>query len=534
MIFISSLYSYAQFTNAKATWSSSFPNKPGYLMYATSDASIVVGTNTTDAAVMDGKSGKVLWRNDFNTMLGSKKCDLQYVMDEAGVLFLYSTKDVLHVLDINTGQELWKSDSFKNINLNSVIYLPELKSFVIVTKDALHLIEAQTGKKLWRTEKFRGAVAHNYFDKSRNELILLNYKTSWGALASGYKNQIMSIDVRTGNVNWEQEYFGVIHINKKTNKPVFDMMVKDDHVYLMIQGLQVLDRNSGLELWKADYDLFDTKVLLGMPDHAYFYKGIAYPLIEKDAVYLVYNKPAGGKVLIQKLDKRSGNLLWEHKVDGRNNPVPTLKLVDGKLIAQLGGRINVVSPVKVGTSYLYESKYKWDGKFGIIALDEKTGQVAWEFKKLDDRITNVEVIDDKVFFADSKLLRSVHVASGNMVSSVPVKTLKCGNPFEILVRDNKVICVGDNGLAGVNSVDMKPLFNVVHSKAGDHSNATGNTYLLKNDKMISFVDLLSGKVLGMYKYEKGGKYSVGNNGATVTTISAKAVQRFDFASNLLP
>jgi outer membrane protein assembly factor BamB len=503
----------AQVSIANPVWKSNFPNKPGFLLYTTSDGNYVVGTNTTNAAVLDGKSGKLKWNANFESLLGTKKCDIQYVMDEAGVLLLYRSKgrsDMLHVIDLETGKELWNSEKFQKLALSSIIYLPELGNFIINTSDVFCMIEARTGNELWQTSKFTGSVAYSKFDIERNELLLLNYKTSWGALLSGYKNQIMSINVATGDVNWEQSYFGVMHINPRSNKPVFEMIVDDNEIYLMVMGLQVLDRNTGKEKWRTEFDLFDQKANLGAPGYTYFYKGIAYPHITEDAVYLVYNKLASSKVNIQKLNKSNGNLLWEYRVDGKNTPVPTLKVADGKLIVQLGGRINIVGPQKVGSTWITSSKYKWVGNFGVLALDLTDGKVIWEHKKLSDQITNVEVSGDKVFFADAKKLYAANLSDGELIKSADVKKIKCGAPFEIVVNGDHVFCIGQQGLGSVRSTDFSLDWSIASSKTDDHSEQSGNLYLLKGDKAMHLVNLTNGKIAATYKYAKGVKYSLLN------------------------
>ena len=76
-------------------------------MYANSDGRYIVGSTTTDVAVLDGDSGKLLWQANFQDKLGSKKCEIQYVMDDAGVFLVHNKRgknDVLHVMDLNTGR----------------------------------------------------------------------------------------------------------------------------------------------------------------------------------------------------------------------------------------------------------------------------------------------------------------------------------------------------------------------------------------------------------------------------------------------
>jgi outer membrane protein assembly factor BamB len=522
-----------QVSNVSATWKSTFPNNPNLLMYANSDGRYIVGSSSTDVSVLDGTNGKLLWKANFQEKLGSKKCEMQYVMDDAGILLLYNKRgnnDVMYVVDLHTGEELWNTDRFEKLRLSSIQYLKEKKGFMITTKDGLSLYDGRTGNRIWNVDRWSGSLARMIYDAGKDELIMLNYKTSWGALLSGYKNQIMSVNASNGIVNWAQEYFGVMHINPRTDKPVFDMDVKDNHIYLMINGLEVLDRNTGNKLWKTEYEVFDQKVPIGAPGMIYFYNGVAKPLITKDAVYLVYNRPAGGKVAVQKLDLNSGNMLWEYRVEGKNNPVPKLILTNERLLVQLGGRINIVGPEKVGNSYITTSKYKWIGNFGVVALNPANGQEIWKQSKMKDQLSNIEMVDNLVYYADAKALYAVNIQDGSDKGNVPVKTLKCGAPFEVLRAGNRIVVAGNAGMSGVNAEDLKVVYTNVDSKVADYSEQSGDYYLMKADKAMSIVDIHSGNKAAVYKWIKGAKWALVNDDKTLMVITSKEAQRFDLAS----
>jgi outer membrane protein assembly factor BamB len=521
----------AQVSGATATWKAPFPNKPNFLMYANSDGRYILGSTTSDVAVLDGASGKLLWQANFQDKLGSKKCEIQYVMDDAGVFLVYNKRgknDVLHVMDLNTGEELWNTDQFEKLKLSSILYLKEKKGFMIVTKDGLTLFDARTGNTIWNVARWSGSVARMVYDDAKDELVILNYKTSWGALFSGYKNQIMALNSATGEVKWEQSYFGVIHVNPRTGRLVFDMDVVGDHIYLMINGLQVLDRNTGRELWRTEYEMFDQKVPIGTPGYIYFYGGIARPLITKDAVYLVFNQPAGGKVAVQKLDLKSGNMEWEYRVDGRNNPVPNLRLAEGKLLVQLGGRINIVAPDKNGN---YSSKYKYEGKFGVLALDPDTGKEVWSQTKMKDQLSNIEVVGDNVYYADGKALYAVNIKDGSSTGSVPVKALKCGSPFEVLRTGNRIVVAGTGGMGGIDAGTMKVAYAIGDKKVGEGSEQMGRYYLLKGDKAMSIVDIETGTKAAVYKWTKGAKWAMVNEDNTLMVITSKEAQRYDLGKS---
>jgi outer membrane protein assembly factor BamB len=520
----------AQVTVANQAWKTAFPNKPDFLRYATPNGGYIIGTSKTDAAVIDARSGSLLWQANFESKLGTKKCDLQQVIEDAGVLLVYRKKgnaDILHVLDLNTGEELWQTERFENLYLSSIKYISELSGFVIATKSHLTLLDARTGVQKWENSKFTGSVAYLQYNQDRNDIITLNYKTSWGALLSGYKNQIMSIDAGTGKVNWEEEYFGVLQIHPTSGRPVFDIVINKDYIYVMIMGLQVLDRNTGKEIWKTDYDLFDSRPNLGAPGYTYTFKGVAYPLIVGEHVYLVYNKPASKKVKIKKFECSTGNMLWEYDVEGRNNPVPTLKYVDGKIIAQMGGLVNIVGPQKVGESYITVSNHKWVGNFGVLALDAESGTVVWNQKKLSKRITNIVVNDSKVIFADAKNLYELNVSDGKQSRSVGVKTIKSGAPLRLIVYKENLYCLGEGGMGNLNLNTLTYVSNAAMSGTTANSEMVGEKYVIKGKKQLHVLDMNSGKISATYKYSKSYSYNLINNGSAIVVTSKKEAMRFN-------
>ncbi|MBK8872492.1 MAG: hypothetical protein IPN13_00730 [Bacteroidetes bacterium] len=70
--------------------------------------------------------------------------------------------------------------------------------------------------------------------------------------------------------------------------------------------------------------------------------------------------------------------------------MPALFNENGKVIAQIGGLVNkqtverVVTKDQYGTTTTIYYNYEWDfiGSYGIIALDEATGNKAWRSENL--------------------------------------------------------------------------------------------------------------------------------------------------------
>ena len=511
-----------------AVWTGDFPNKADQLRYPGPNGDWLIGTTQTDACVLNGNTGKIIWNESFSNITGSKKVDIQYVMDEAGVLFLYDKKggkDNLSCLDLMTGKLLWQSDHFEGLRLSSVIYMPELKSFVLAAKDGFYMMNARSGEIKWVVDRFRGAVADAIYDPDQNEIIVLNYKTSWGALLSGYKNQMMAIDVASGTVKWETEYFGVIHNKPYSGGLVFDWELYEDKILLMVQGLQVIDRKTGKELWRADFDLFDTK---GLGGSTYVYNSIAYPLVADDAVYLIYNKPSSGKVLLQKLDINTGQPKWELKLDGKNPVVPQIQLVDNKLILQIGGLVSIEGTDTKGVAF---QKTRWDGPFGVMVVDANNGNMLWKNYDFKNRSMPIVAEGDKLYTADEKKVYTLDINSGKELASLAVKDLKVGEPQWFGENKDRIMYLGEDGLALLDGATGKMVGSIPAKGTFWSSHRDHNYFLVNSDKSLQYVRLSDAKVLMNVKHEKGLRFITAQEGQTVFIMTKKGISRYNVGSS---
>lgn len=506
------------------TWTKPNPNKADFLRHSFPDGDLLVITTRSEACAMNGKTGEIIWQKTFSDIISSKKVDVQYVNQDAGIIFLYDKrmgKDLLACLDLHTGNLLWQTDRFEGFRIGNIVYIPEVKSFVLTAKDGFHMLDARTGEIKWSTDRFRGALADKHYDSNNNELLALNYKTSWGALFSGFKNQLMSIDAQTGKVNWEAEYFGVIHTSPFSRRLVFDWEITPEHIILMIQGVQVIDRKTGKEIWKSDFNFYDVKGL----GNTYIYGGVTYPLIDGEFMYLVYNKPMSGKVMLQKLRMRDGSIVWETKLEGRNPVIPYMKLVDGNLVLQVGGLVTIEGSNSKGETF---QNVRWDGPFGVMVVNAENGSVVWQNTKLKKRSIAPLVHNNQVITADEKALYIFDLASGNLVKTVNIKEIKAGAPVDISMYDNKVLFLGENGLTVLDAQSMLVKFNVPLKKLyGRVSERFYDHYYLANKKQRQYLRLSDGSVPLKFNQEKNSLTIIANKGKTVFYMNKKGISRYD-------
>src|SRR5690606_2085213 len=120
-------------------------------------------------------------------------------------------KDKMACIDVMTGQLLWITSKYQNVEEENVVYIDELNAFGITTKDAFTMIKARSGEEMWTTQKFKGIVGAYSYRPSTGEIVMINMKaTAIGSLFAGLKNQIVKINTKNGDVIWDQTYRGIV------------------------------------------------------------------------------------------------------------------------------------------------------------------------------------------------------------------------------------------------------------------------------------------------------------------------------------
>src|SRR5690606_32502954 len=127
---------------------------------------------------------------------------------------------------------------------------------------------------------------------------------------------------------------------------------------------------------------------------------------------------------VEKHDLESGKLLWaSEKITGALS-MPNLYVANGKVLLQIGGKVQVQEIKQETRSNPMGGSYKemvayiyWDYKAqknGVLAIDDKTGQTSWRSEKFDKRITDLIIHEDKsVFVGDGDQFYGYDIASGN-------------------------------------------------------------------------------------------------------------------------
>jgi hypothetical protein len=471
--------------------------------------------------VIDDKTGNELFRSN---AYGGTDADNNYAF-LTGMLDNYFEslhafavlnieKSTIDMLDAKTGKVLWS----KPAGASASVGKPEgLDVCYSMSSDALTYYVAKTGevissdKLLQYTETTSGKQkvldAGVVYDEAKNFEIKLTYQKRILGGAKGSKRDITvtCTKISDGSYVWGTTFKGIVVSTLVTLEDLINISMVNGKVFVMYEGITVLDENDGKILWNAEFDNSDVSLGLKAKQEI----GIsAMPIVDGNAVYVVDLKTGND---IKKYDATTGKIIWESPKMGKDPVVPQMIVSNGVLIAQLGGRINVQTyiPGSGSNPDVYKSEYKFVGPFGLKAYDTNTGAVLWETStmkdilkdKFSDGITNLVVAGNNVIVCSDKNLFSFDAKTGKANYATGMDAYKIGNPITLDINpaDGKIYVICDKGIAAFTGNDGK---NIYATKVGEIISdfVRGDNYFvwIGEDEFAGF-DLETGKVKGKFK-----------------------------------
>ncbi len=532
-------------------WESEFENKASFLSLTNANGSTILGTDDNSASVLNS-DGKPVWNGDYKKITTNKTNNSEYQFaifkaNGGGYLFLFDARtfgaDKVACIDMQSGKELWNSEQYQNLiqkkgaktiegsdqgELETVKYISELDAFLISQKASVILVKANTGEKIWETNRFKGGVGKYVYDAKRNEIIMVNFKpTALGSLFAGFKNQLVKINAVNGEVLWDATFIGAVEKELVTRRAIIDLWVKDNQVFVYLNGLMAFDYKNGQKLWESIYETDMDKgggvSLFGGGSQKKIYRTIADPLYTKDAVYLVILGTRDRTKYIEKHDLQSGKLLWaSEKITGALS-MPNIYKTGDKVMVQVGGKVQIqeIKTNKDGTTYSVYWAYR-DQKNGVLALDDKNGTTAWRSEKFDKRITDLIIDNDKtVFVGDGDEFYGYDIASGKQLFDVKHNDAKVGRATDVVDFNDKVVVLSEKGLAAYNKKDGSRAYASEKIKGVDYFYHIGNNYFLRdqrNSKNIIYgIDMTNGEIKGSVESKGKGGSPLYGNGIDITT-----------------
>src|SRR5690606_12240887 len=346
------------------------------------------------------------------------------------------------VLDLATGKQLWGSDKYQNLSEDNIVYIPEQDGFAISLKEKLVFVKAKTGEEDWSTDIFKGVVGQ-YVGTPDGKLVMVNFMPGeLAALFSGYKNQIVKIDLADGNILWENTYVGRAERKVISKEFLYDLNVQGDKVFLRMNGMQVYDLNTGANIYTAAFD-YTPDGVVGRPAGAKkfgVYHAVADPVIVGDDLY-VLDMSNKKNQYVKKDDRNSGKLLWTRPEIKGARAIPNMYVHGDRVLLQIGGNVEA-------QAYIYKRERQADGSytvtqewkiwhpnvkpFGVQAFNTTDGSLAWDSERFKKGITNAVVVGDQFVVCSGKELYSLDLATGAEKFTVPVAKGGVGNADQIM------------------------------------------------------------------------------------------------------
>lgn len=431
------------------------------------DRSKVLVGDLKEIAMVDCKNGSTVWKINFKEKFGQKKCDDWSWNEDMQIVKLIfkgeeKGQEKVILIDENSGNVVEKGTE------RVVKYVIDRKEKVYKTK--VYVPE----KKL---------------------TVKLTYKRP--TIVSAAKARTTKINVEcNGSTKWTTEIEGQI-IRSLCSSVAFagfggdflDLSVSGNKVFVMYEGISVLDLNTGKLLWTATYD--NSEFDFGLIKQKQTLGRAAMPLAVDDAVYIV--DLSKNNYNIKKYDLETGKILWESPKFDDESIVPEVSLSGNVLLARFGGIIEQQTHIEGSTNVPEKctSEPKMKGDFGVKAYDSSTGKLLWETSamketladKFSSSISNFELSNNTVFVASDKNLYSFDPSSGKVKFQVPVSKLKIGNIQTLFINNNNLIAEGEEGVASFK-IDDGRLNYAVNTDKCLSSQIIGNAYIVWVGKSI--------------------------------------------------
>ncbi|HTH36549.1 MAG TPA: PQQ-binding-like beta-propeller repeat protein [Pyrinomonadaceae bacterium] len=304
---------------AQTAWQANLDSRVSF--YQTTDFGVILTGTERSLYAVDSKSGERLWRRETG---GINETAVTPVPDTDVVLLArdMGSRSVLEAVDIISGGRIWQSDKVKGDVLQLAADPASDLVAVVMVKDPrgnageefkkkpiVHVLQLSTGEEIWKREldsdiemmparfgEGLGEVAYT-LDNYRAPLLLD------GRLFLFYEGAT-SYDARTGKEK-EREKFRINEDGLALTEadPVFD----DSRIYISGRGrIRAVDRRTGNVEWKAD-DVGSASEMAIIGNILYVRTGGRFTRLRDG------ESVAKGPYGLSALDTQTGKVLWRWK-----------------------------------------------------------------------------------------------------------------------------------------------------------------------------------------------------------------------------
>jgi outer membrane protein assembly factor BamB len=325
----------AIYISAQTAWQTGLDSKINF--YQTTDFGIVLAGTEKSLYAIDGQTGERLWRRS------TGRINETAITPVPGTDLILFSRDLgsrsrLEAVDLLTGARIWESEKVKGDVMQLAVDPENDLIAVILVKDprgdagktfkkkpVTHVLQLSTGEELWKrdfdssiemmpTRFGEGGKVDHTLDNYRAPLLLDS------RLFLFYEGST-SYDARTGKEK-EREKFKINEDGLALTEadPIFD----ERHVYVSGKGrIRAIDRRTGQDVWKAS-DLGISAEMAQIGNVLYVRTGGQFTRLKDGEI------EEKGPFGVSAIDANNGKTLWRYK--GADKGLTNFVFADGNTI----------------------------------------------------------------------------------------------------------------------------------------------------------------------------------------------------------
>ena len=358
---------------------------------------VVVGTEKSLYAI-DGSTGETLWRRK-DTSLDETDVAPVPATDLLLLNFEKSEKSRIEAVDLFTGNSVWRSEKIKGVVMQMTVDPERNVLAVVLVKDPknrardgfkrrplVHVLDLKSGDELWKYEVGEVEMMPSRWSDDEGKEVDYTLDNYYPPVFVGnrlylFYEGVTSFDARNGKERLREKY----RVNEEglaltEAEPIF----ADDVIYVSGHGrVRAISRQTGDTEWEAK-DLGRTPEMILAGDVLYVRTGGQFTRIKDGET--VERGPYG----VSAIDPRSGKVLWRYK--GADKGITNLLLPARNTIAVADRDDLIIIDANTGKRTSRISHKIERASFGlindsgdiviggqseIVALDPSSGRQVW-------------------------------------------------------------------------------------------------------------------------------------------------------------
>jgi outer membrane protein assembly factor BamB len=477
------------------------------------DLSLILMGNERSFSMIDGTNGKTLWTINAKEKFGTKE------VEEWTFL---SAKD---------GEPVEVIYQNPKTDAKTIVYLDPRTAEIKTSFTEADLVDKKAKSKNAKTKTW---YTNEAFDEASGTWVTMKYDDKNLTKSKEGELTISS----TGGYTWSTKIKAkcVRHLCRNllsSDEPemMVNMMIVDEKVFVVFEGISVFDLKLGKELWYAPFDNIKSssgaksKLEIGL---------CAMPLVTKDAVYICDMHK--GEQTIKKLDITTGAVIWKGEKGSGDDIISQFLATDSTLIVKYGSTVRYEKFIANSNGNIEdgicEVEYSYEGDSRINAFDIQSGKLLWNSdvtlkeNKLGESESPVMINDGNLIVCSEKSFLLIDPLTGKIKHKDDLGTKNIGTAQNIFVYDTSYIVEGNEGIASF-TLDGKKSYATSTDKRlkTEFKNDAFIVWVGSEqddlDKFVRF-DLTTGKVLGTLKgcyrprFDETGNYFIRFNEQTIT------------------